>query len=146
MKSLTTKLNNMNSTEFKFTGVDASNEISLFEYGFICTQDAKDCTEQDEYFVVYLCFESEGEQKFDTGFIRESELDSLVKGKDWMDNKDIGNFLEFVGCGDNINDWLNSTFENKFSDLLSYYGDQNIMGTTYYPLTKEDIEQNYNLD
>jgi len=123
-----------NQLKESWEGVDRDLETSLFEYGFVARQnDNRDY--DDEWFVLYDI----GENRFDTGHIRESELDNIVLGKEWADNDDVQSFLEFTGSSKE--DWLKSPFVNKLSNLLSYFGYQNLMGTSYGGFSKDDAEQ-----
>ena len=115
-------------------GVDRDLETSLFEYGFV-TKQRPDKDYPDEWFVLY----DAGNNKFDTGHIRETELNNIVLGKEWAKPKDIEEFLSFVGT--DLEDWLQSSFTNKLSDVLSYWGPDNIMGSSYGGFSKEEAEQ-----
>jgi len=115
-------------------GVDADNETSLFEYGFVAKQ-RPDKDYPDEWFVLY----DAGNNKFDTGHIRETELDNIVLGKEWANEKDIQSLLKFVDS--DRESWLQSSFVNKLSDLISYFGVENVMGSSYGGFSKEEAEQ-----
>ncbi len=115
-------------------GVDSDLETSLFEYGFVAKQRPnKDYP--DEWFVLY----DAGNSKFDTGHIRENELNNIVLGKEWAKPKDIEQFLGFIGS--DLENWLQSSFTNKLSDVLSYWGAENVMGSSYGGFSKEEAEQ-----
>jgi ribosomal protein L31E len=111
-------------------GVDADLETSLFEYGFVAKNKSG-----DEYFVLY----DAGNGKYDTGHIRETELNDIVLGKEWAKEKDILQFLSFVGS--DLEDWLQTSFVNKLSDLISYWEVENIMGSSYGGFSKEEAEK-----
>ncbi len=115
-------------------GIDADIETSLFEYGVICRKN-KHCSEPDEHFCLYLT----KPDLFDWGYKKESELNDLINGSDWMKDKDVESFLSYVGMPKA--DWLQLTFINKLHDLFSYYGYENIMGSTYSPLRSIDIKK-----
>jgi hypothetical protein len=115
-------------------GVDRDLETSLFEYGFV-TKQRPDKDYPDEWFVLY----DAGNNKFDTGHIRETELNNIVLGKEWAKPEDIEEFLSFVGS--DLEDWLQSSFINKLSDVLSYWGAENVMGSSYGGFSKEEAEQ-----
>ena len=121
-----------NLNDYKdFHGVDASNEISLFEYGLLCKQYTKD-GRKDEYFCVYGVSSNNNTNeynKFDTGYITEEELNNLVTGKNWMNESDINSFLDCNGM--KLPAWLELSFISKLHDLISYYGYENIMGSSY---------------
>jgi hypothetical protein len=127
-------------TASEWQGTDASLEISLFEYDFIAKQPAERDRE-DEWFILYRSYPSgmhEG-RNFDTGWARESDLDKLINGEDWMTEHDIESLLEWTGM--TKEDWLASSFVHKFSDLFGYYGPENIMGSSYQPITEADARE-----
>lgn len=126
-----------NNPDNEWEGVDANLEISLFEYGFVASQpEEKDYS--DEWFVIYKI----DNNNFGTGWIREAELNNIVSGNDWANEEDVQKFLSFVG--QDFNSWLNSTFINKMSDVINYWGVDNIMGTEYSPMDKEEALQKIN--
>lgn len=104
-------------------GTDANNEISLFEYGILVRED-----EKDSFTVVY----SIGNDKFDTATITNTECNYLTK-ESWFD---MDSFLSFVGC--TSDEWYNSPIANKLSDMLQYYGYENIFGGSWYGGMNED--------
>jgi hypothetical protein len=124
----------MQSTK-KFIGTDACLETSLFEYQVIAKPYFKDGA-KDEYFCIY-----NQNGLFATGYIKESDLDQLVSGNDWMSNKDVSEFIEFVGG--TKEEWFELEFIHKLSDLLNYYGSENIFGTDYSPMTEKEIRKLY---
>jgi hypothetical protein len=117
-----------------FVGTDCNLETSLLEYGLIVAHVTKDY--QDEYFTVYRSPYSE-QPMFGTGYVRESELDSLIDGNEWMSADDVTEFLSFTGCSDAA-EFKALPFIQKISDLISYYGTENVIGTDYYPITEEE--------
>lgn len=123
----------------KWQGTDADLETSLFEYNFIAKQRA-DKDYPDEWFVLYKM----GNNAFGTGHIRESELDDLINGKEWMKEEDIERTLSYVGM--TKEEWLKESFINKLSDLLSYWGNEEIMGSDYNPLDKKGALKMAGLD
>jgi len=134
------KLTDMEATKkmkwldaYNWQGIDASLETSLMDYYLICTQDAKDCKENDEYFVLFF----DG-QHFDCGYKREKELDDLINGDDWMNEDDIKSFLRTQGM--NRNEWTCEPFVCKLYDLINYFGIENLMGSIYYPLDEDEIK------
>lgn len=126
----------MSNQENNFAGVDISLEISLFEHGFIARPHTEDY--EDEYFVVY----KKQEEKFDTAYLQESFLNNLIGGKEWADDDDI---VSFLSCVDSTKEeWLKTGFCNKLSDCLSYWGGENILGSSYYEgMSKEEAEARY---
>ena len=104
-------------------GIDASNEISLFEYGLLVKQDAK-----DSYTVIYKV----SENTFDTATITNVECNYLTK-ESWFD---LAGFLSYVGS--NADSWYSSNIAIRLFDLLTYYGYENIFGSCWYGGMSED--------
>ena len=102
-----------------FIGVDASLEISLFEYGFILLKN-EHCTNDNEYFFVARNFAHDDEKKdlYSSGYIIEEDLDNIVKGKEWADKKDNASFLSCVGS--NKKEWFKLNIASKVAELLVY--------------------------
>jgi len=75
-----------------FVGTDADIETSLMEYGVIAKQ-SKYNDYPDEYFVVYKI----DENHFGTGYKREKDINDLIMGREWANEKDILSFLDYVG-------------------------------------------------
>jgi len=105
-----------------YSGIDSSNEISLFEYGLLVRYNKKD----NDFHCIYRV----NENLFDWGYISESDLNNLINGKDWMNESDINSFLSYVGMDNN--QWIDESFVNKLYNLLSYYGYENIFGSAYH--------------
>jgi hypothetical protein len=125
----------------KWQGVDKDLVTSLEEYGFVATQKP-DKDYEDEWFVIYKVDDG----FYDAGYIRESELDALVDGADWMSEEDIKSFLETSGY-ESAKDFKESAyFINKLSDLMSYYGHENFFGTAYMPWDKEQTYSEIGID
>lgn len=117
------------SLDKNYKGIDADLETSLEEYGFVARPITVDY--DDEYFVIYKM----DDNQYGSGHIRESELDNIVKGTEWANEEDVNSMLETIGS---IRDeWFDLPFTSKFSDLVSYWGTENIMGTDYYPNDKK---------
>lgn len=116
----------------EWVGSDINLETSLFEYGFVARQP-KNKDYPDEWFIL---FQVGSGDEFDTGWKREEDLNDLMLGKDWMDENDIQQILD--STGDNIEEWLRSSFLMKLDDLVGYYGWDNIMGTSYNWMSKNE--------
>lgn len=121
---------NIDSNEW--VGVDVNLDTSLDEYGVVATQP-KDKDYPDEWFVIYKI----NDDAFGSGWVRESEINKIGTQNDWSnDSNNTENFLSYVGM--DANNWLNQPFINKLYDLISYWGYENIMGTDYSPMSKEE--------
>ena len=112
-------------------GDDKDIAESLFEYGFVVRQPENKDT-LDEWFVLFKV----GENQFDSGWVRESDLDALMKGEDWMDAQTIEQILaDYDG---DLSDWLSMPFRIKLGDLMGYSGYENIIGSSYSPISKNE--------
>lgn len=108
-----------------YQGIDASLETSLFEYGLIWKE------EEIEYRFIYgVQINGEGYSLFDWGCISK-DID-IKKEFDWVDWEA---FFSFVG--ENEEDYLKHSVPLIVSDLLSYYGYENIFGSAYDPFEIE---------
>jgi hypothetical protein len=116
------------SLDKNYQGTDVNLETSLEEYGFVARPITVDYA--DEYFVIYKM----DDNQYGSGHIRESELDAIVNGTEWASEEDVNSMLETVGASKQ--EWMDLPFTSKFSDLVSYWGTENIMGTDYYPNDK----------
>ena len=124
-------MNNQN-----FSGVDANLKTSLFEYGFIARPHTEDY--DDEFFVVY----KKRDNVFDTAYIQESFLNNLIDGKEWADNEDIASFLSYVDS--TKEEWAKAEFSHKLAECLSYWGRENIFGSSYYEgMTEAEVKARY---
>lgn len=110
---------------YNWQGVDASLDISLFEYGFIACK--REGCEPDQMFVLYKTpyADDDGKKLYGCGYISESELNALVNGEDWMNSDDCESFLSTMGM--TRQDWLKLDFIIKFSDLSGYFGMNNFL-------------------
>jgi hypothetical protein len=116
-----------------FTGIDASLEISLLEYGLIVSKE--------EYEGTHLCIFKTAYGGFGTAYITHKEIDNLINGNDWIEPKEVSKFLSFAGVNKEV--FLNQPLECKLHSLISYYGTDNILGTDYYPMTEQIAIQRY---
>lgn len=124
----------MKQTTLKFEGVDVSLEISLFEYGFICAPCAL-----KEYFVVYNPNTGNG---FHTAIVQPKDVNALITGNSWASDKDIASFLSFVGCF--AEEWLDASFVTKLSDVISFWGWENIVGSEWAEgMTEGEVREKY---
>ena len=107
----------------KLEGGDADIETSLVEYGL-----AWIIGEGETLFYYGIGLEDTGEplyNKFDFCTIN-NDID-VVQEYDWANFADI---LSFVGM--DMDNWLTMPLTQKISDLLSYYGYENIFGSSYW--------------
>jgi len=121
-----------------FSGIDASNEISLLEYGLLVYSEKHEDNSCSQFCVYRI-----GEDSFGTGHIYESDINSLLQGDDWMCKDDIDSFMSSMDI-DNINEYItNSSLTQKIFDLVSYYGIENIFGIDYSPISESEAIELY---
>lgn len=119
-----------------FEGIDRDLEVSLFEYNVIASKEEHE-DGSGTHFVVYKI----DDDNYGTGHISEKTINGYIEGKEFMDAKDIRQFLRCVG---NIKeDWLKQSFIQKLYDLISYWGYMEIMGVDYNSINKEFVLENY---
>lgn len=119
-----------------FEGIDKDLEISLFEYNVIASKEEHE-DGSGTHFVVYKI----DNDNYGTGHISEKTINGYIEGKEFMDAKDIRQFLRWA---DNIKeDWLKQSFIQKLYDLISYWGYMEIMGVDYNPINKEFVLEKY---
>ena len=113
-----------------YGGIDASIEIALFEYGLIWSKNEY-CTQKNEYHFIYGInkkFNSEYGQNeyalFDHGYLTLSDFIDMLES--WANDE------SFYSCHDTNKDQLIENFPFSVYDLYSYYGYENIFGSSYY--------------
>jgi len=105
-----------------YSGIDFSNEISLYEYGLLCKKQYNN----DIHCIIGAGVDESGNyNKFCSSSITEEDIE-IITNESWF-NKEL--FLSFVGM--TSSDWNNSGYINKISDMISYYGLENIFGSPY---------------
>lgn len=107
-------------------GIDASNEISLLEYGLLVK---KEPDKDDQYKIIYRV----NSTQFDFCHFSEKEVNEFLN-EGWFNTEGFLNY-----CGMTENAWLKMNIANKLSDLLTYYGFENICGTCYSPMSIDEI-------
>ena len=105
-----------------FFGMDVSLEISLFEYGLICKETSK-----DNYLFYYgIGIDYNGNYNlFDYCNYSKNDLMDLIN-ESWVNLPDV---LSFVG--QTKKEWLELNHIFLIFDLGSYYGYENIFGSSY---------------
>ena len=102
------------------TGIDASLEISLGEYGFAWKEESEDFK-----FYYGMCNDSQGNFiTFDFCFFKK-DLD-VKKEFNWIDWK---SFLSFIGLTEK--EFLSQGLPYQIFDLYNYFGFLNIFGDSY---------------
>ncbi len=100
-----------------FEGIDASLEISLFEYRLAF----RPTKENEEYQFLYLV---DGEDFFETGFYSKGSFETLL-GESWF------NVPGFWSFADTDKADMLARFPHSMADAISYYGTENIFGSSY---------------
>jgi hypothetical protein len=103
-----------------FFGTDASLEISMDEYQLAIKQcvSSVDSLPTDNYIALYKNSQNEWECNQETD---ECFMEPFYES--WFEKEA---FLSFVGSTET--DWLTLPLIIKLSDMISFYGTQNIMG------------------
>ena len=118
-----------------YNGIDVSNEISLYEYGLLVS---KTVDTDNQYHVVFgVSVDDSGNyDAFDTGWVSESEIDQLLTDKNtWVE---VDKFVSYIDIS--LQEWLDLSIVNKLSDLIQYYGCENILGSCYSSMLIENDE------
>jgi len=104
----------------KYTGIDKSNEISLFEYGLLCR-----IHNDSNIHCFYGVGSSDGcnYDTFDYMTISKKEIIDLFNKLDKI------SFLDYTGQTEES--FLSDDTTHQLYDLKSYFGVENIFGTTY---------------
>lgn len=112
----------------RFHGIDASKQISLFEYGMIIRELHK-----GEYDIIYGIGKGKHDNfiTFSRATYWETDLVELIN-ESWFDKC---GFFDYLGQSEQ--QWLDSTMVMKLWDIKTYYGPENIFGTIYWTETKE---------
>jgi len=98
-----------------FEGIDASLEISLFEYGIAWRK-----LESETLFIYSI-----GKGSFD----RVTVENSVDVEKEWS-FADFKALMSSLGMA--VEEWRKMPLAQKVSDLVSYYGFENIFGASYW--------------
>ncbi len=105
-----------------YKGCDASLETSLFEYGLIWKESEKDIT-----FIFGVNRNASEYTLFDWGTV-EKDVD-LKKEYDWIE--DWNDIFQYTGMTEE--EFFANSLTFIVSDLIFYYGYQNVFGDCYYP-------------
>ena len=113
-----------------FEGTDVDLETSMEEYGLLVS---KETDKNGQHACLY---KHAYNGTFDVGYLSEKEVNNFLN-ESWFDKEA---FLSYVGMTES--EWIDMMFVNKVSDLLSYYGYENIFGSSYGDVfsTEEAIE------
>ena len=113
-----------------YTGIDASLDISLFEYG-IAWHINDECTQENEYHFIYGVQVYENAEMssidyctFDHGYLTLDDFKDMLDS--WANNDG------FYSCHDTSKNELINRFPYSVYDLMSYYGFENVFGSCYW--------------
>ena len=115
-------MNNFEKIEC-FTG---DVKTSLKEYGLVCRRE-----KGDQYHFIYSIPEG-----YEEAFIRESDINDLVLGKDYLNSEEINCFLE--KNNHTISKFVEYPILYKAYNLSKHFGYETILGKTIYPLTLDE--------
>ena len=112
-----------------FEGIDVNLEISLFEYGMIARDKGNEL--QVIYVTEWIDFEKP--KYFDVSYISFDGLNSIINDS-WFDKKE---FLDFLGITET--EFKESPKIMMLYNYISYYGTENILGSSYCPWTIRNL-------
>lgn len=119
-----------------FYGIDTSNEISLLDYGLLVSNE-----EHEDGSKTHFCIYKIMDDNFGCGHFSEETINGFVLGKEFLNDKDLDGFLNYCGC--TKDEFLDLNLAQKMTDLISYWGIDNICGTDYNPMTEREVTQRY---
>lgn len=114
--------------DLKFEGFDTDYKKSLLNYGFVCRNEKSD---------QYLCFYKTKDNKYDYGFINNSEIDELLSLKSWMTKDQKEDFLKF--CGQTQQNFGKLPVLHKTYSLVQYFGYEDILGKSLNPMSLIEV-------
>ena len=115
-------------------GSDADLRTSLEEYG-MAWRSIPSATKKEYKFYYATGYDGKNYDLFDWGSMTEEEFDDLLTGKNtWVDLEEVKKY-----CGKDI-DGQEFSFPYDVSSLVSYYGFENIFGSSSGPGFKIDWE------
>lgn len=124
MTTLNTKTDNLNSIpkleKAGFTGPDASLDVSLFDYGL-----AYKVTNDEILFIYGTQYGFNEYIRFDRCTIKTDI--NIQEEYDWADLPDVQSTMGYSN-----KDWNALPLEQQITDLLNYYGYENIFGSSYW--------------
>jgi hypothetical protein len=114
-----------------FTGTDVNIETSLYEYGLLCHKPLG--AKNIQCWIGVEIDSNSNYCKFDFFTISEKDIEEIIN-ESWFNKK---SFFSFIGITEK--EWLVvAHYTSKISDLVTYYGYQNIFYPSYYPVKIEN--------
>ena len=113
-----------------YEGTDVDLETALYEYGLIW----KPTKNKDEYHFIYGVDHDGSEyNKFDRADMSLADWVELFN-ESWVDIKRVESFA------DTTKEEMIISFPNRVDVMISYYGYENIFGSSYYPFEIKNDE------
>ena len=109
--------------DYKFYGMDEDIGKSLANYGLVVRNE-----KSDQYTCIY-----KNKENYDFSILCESELMELMDLKSWLDKETRDKFLVF--CDQTVDSFSNLPFIHKLFSMIHYFNVDDIMGTSYDPVT-----------
>jgi len=104
-----------------YKGIDASVEISLFEYGIAIKEIG------ESYNIIYGINQNDKRfNKFDQIFMKKDDINNFINNNDWIKKDE---FFSYTGITEK--NYQSLDILNKIYDLFQYYGAENIFGCNY---------------
>jgi hypothetical protein len=111
-----TNVDNLNTIEklnsLGFEGDDVDLSIALEDYGLVWKK-----INEDDYLFLYRI---SSDRNFDRVVMKESKFD---KDFDWINEEDVKSYCDL---------WDKISYPQKIATLLTYYGVENVFGTSYW--------------
>ena len=124
----------------EYFGIDASNEISLFEYGLLCQYQGLD----DYYFIYGVSYDESGNSiQFDHCTLNIKDLQSIIFKDGWFEIEEFNSFADYeLEHPNDLDNLVHYEIINLVHSMVSYYGYANIFGSSYdYSFEVEIIER-----
>lgn len=116
-----------------FEGTDASLEISLFEYRLAFRPTGTDANAFDRKEMEYQFLYTNDGKNFDTGFFTPKSFASLLR-ESWFELDKLCSYADT-----NEAELLRS-FPYSMYEVISYYGTENIFGSSYGSFTLKEFK------
>lgn len=111
-----------------YCGTDASNEISLYEYGMLLKEG-----ESEIDVIIGVGFDDDGNYNlFEFFTVTPNELNEIID-ESWFNKEAFFSFADF-----NDGSYAEAWAGHKLSALISYYGFENILGAACDPFEIEN--------
>lgn len=116
-----------------FEGIDVSLEISLLEYRLAFRPAGVDANAFNAKEMEYQFLFTNDGKNFDTGFFTPKSFESLLH-ESWFE---LDKLCEFADTNEAE---LIERFPYSMHDVVSYYGTENVFGTSYGTVTLKEFK------